>query len=145
MRISSDVYYFSYQALVPSVCKYVKYLYYEQKSRSINVRTFFIRQNLEFSSSMLLVAHHSAGLLKLQLLKDSVEEQGLRDHPVRKWKWKQKIEPVPIPLHRASRNFPNVKTRNDFFFHNWTPDLSVLGCRWTGPRNFLRCQKLHFL
>ena len=56
----------------------------EQKSRSINVRTFFIRQNLEFSSSMLLVAHHSAGLLKLQLLKDSVEEQGLRDHPVRK-------------------------------------------------------------
>ena len=29
---------------------------------------------------------------------------------------RQKIEPVPIPLPRASRNFPDVKTRNDFFF-----------------------------
>ena len=29
---------------------------------------------------------------------------------------RQKIEPVPFPLPRASRNFPNVKTRNDFFF-----------------------------
>ena len=29
---------------------------------------------------------------------------------------RQKIDPVPIPLPRASRNFPNVKTRNDFFF-----------------------------
>ena len=26
---------------------------------------------------------------------------------------RQKIEPVPIPLPRASRNFPNVKTRNE--------------------------------
>jgi hypothetical protein len=25
---------------------------------------------------------------------------------------RQKIEPVPIPLPRASRNFPDVKTRN---------------------------------
>jgi hypothetical protein len=25
----------------------------------------------------------------------------------------QKIEPVPIPLSRASRNFPDVKTRNE--------------------------------
>ena len=113
MRISSDVYYFSYQALVPSVCKY---LYYEQKSRSINVRTFFIRQNLEFSSSMLLVAHHSAGLLKLRLLKDSVEEQGLRDHPVRKWKWKQKIEPVPILPPRLLGTSPMSKQELIFFF-----------------------------
>ena len=29
---------------------------------------------------------------------------------------RQKIEPVPIPLPGASRNFPDVKTRNDFFF-----------------------------
>ena len=28
---------------------------------------------------------------------------------------RQKIEPVPIPLPRASRNFPDVKTRNIFF------------------------------
>ena len=38
-------------------------------------------------------------------------------------KERQKIEPVPIPLPRASRNFPNVKTRNDFFFHNWTSEI----------------------
>ena len=36
---------------------------------------------------------------------------------------RQKIEPVPIPLPRASRNFPDVKTRNDFFFHNWTSEI----------------------
>ena len=29
---------------------------------------------------------------------------------------RQKIEPVPIPLPRASRNFPDVETRNNFFF-----------------------------
>ena len=29
---------------------------------------------------------------------------------------RQKIEPVPIPRPRASRNFPNVKTRNETFF-----------------------------
>ena len=29
---------------------------------------------------------------------------------------RQKIEPVPLPLPRASGNFPDVKTRNDFFF-----------------------------
>ena len=28
---------------------------------------------------------------------------------------RQKIEPVPIPLPRASRNFPDVKTKNEFF------------------------------
>jgi hypothetical protein len=26
---------------------------------------------------------------------------------------RQKIEPVPIPIPRASRNFPDVKTRNE--------------------------------
>ena len=36
---------------------------------------------------------------------------------------RQEIEPVPIPLPRASRNFPDVKTRNDFFFHNWTSEI----------------------
>ena len=36
---------------------------------------------------------------------------------------RQKIEPVPIPLPSASRNFPDVKTRNDFFFHNWTSEI----------------------
>ena len=36
---------------------------------------------------------------------------------------RQKIEPVPIPLPRASRNFPDVKTRNQFFFHNWTSEI----------------------
>ena len=36
---------------------------------------------------------------------------------------RQKIEPVPIPLPRASRNFPDVKTRNEIFFHNWTSKI----------------------
>ena len=36
---------------------------------------------------------------------------------------RQKIEPVPIPLPSASRNFPDVKTRNEFFFHNWTSEI----------------------
>ena len=36
---------------------------------------------------------------------------------------REKIEPVPIPLPRASRNFPDVQTRNDFFFHNWTSEI----------------------
>ena len=36
---------------------------------------------------------------------------------------RQKIEPVPIPLPRASRNFPDVKTRNENFFHNWTSEI----------------------
>ena len=36
---------------------------------------------------------------------------------------RQKIEPVPIPLPRAFRNFPDVKTRNKFFFHNWTSEI----------------------
>ena len=29
---------------------------------------------------------------------------------------RQKTKQVPSPLPRASRNFPDVKTRNDFFF-----------------------------
>jgi hypothetical protein len=33
---------------------------------------------------------------------------------------RQKIEPVPIPLPRASRN---VKARNNFFFHNLTSEI----------------------
>ena len=36
---------------------------------------------------------------------------------------RQKIEPVPIPLPRVSRNFPDVKTRNEIFFHNWTLEI----------------------
>ena len=36
---------------------------------------------------------------------------------------RQKIEPVPIPHPRASRNFPDVKTRNGFLFHNWTSEI----------------------
>ena len=35
----------------------------------------------------------------------------------------QKTKPVPIQLPRSSRNFPNVKTRNNFFFHNWTSKI----------------------
>ena len=36
---------------------------------------------------------------------------------------RQKIEPVPIPLPRVSRNFPDVKTRNKNLFHNWTSEI----------------------
>ena len=36
---------------------------------------------------------------------------------------RQKIEPVPILLPRASRNFPDVKTRNENSFHNWTLEI----------------------
>jgi hypothetical protein len=36
---------------------------------------------------------------------------------------RQKIEPVPIPLPRASRNFPDVKTRNKKKFYNWTSEI----------------------
>ena len=35
----------------------------------------------------------------------------------------QKIEPVPILLTRTSRNFSDVKTRNNFFFYNWTSEI----------------------
>ena len=35
----------------------------------------------------------------------------------------QKTEPVPIPLPGASRNVPNVKTRNNFFFYNCTSEI----------------------
>ena len=36
---------------------------------------------------------------------------------------RHKIEPVPIPLPKTSRNFPNVKTRNENLFHNWTSEI----------------------
>ena len=52
---------------------------------------------------------------------------------------RQKIEPVPIPLPRASRNFPDVKTRNDFFFHNWTSEIIPFirfGMQMDGTWNF---------
>ena len=41
---------------------------------------------------------------------------------------RQKIEPVPIPLPRASRNFPDVKTRNEIFFDNWTSEIIPFIC-----------------
>ena len=62
---------------------------------------------------------------------------------------RQKIEPVPIPLPRASRNIPGGKTRSDFFFHNWTLEIIPFirsGMQMDRTKNFfLRCQKLHFL
>jgi hypothetical protein len=36
---------------------------------------------------------------------------------------RQKIEPVPLPLPRASRNFPDVKTRNEKKIYNWTSEI----------------------
>ena len=36
---------------------------------------------------------------------------------------RQKTKPVPIPLPRASRNFPDVKTRIEIFFYNWTSEI----------------------
>ena len=36
---------------------------------------------------------------------------------------RQKTKLVPSLLPRASRNFPDVKTRNDFFFYNWTSEI----------------------
>ena len=36
---------------------------------------------------------------------------------------RKKTKPVPIPLPRASRNFPDVKTRNEKKFHNWTSEI----------------------
>ena len=41
---------------------------------------------------------------------------------------RQKIEPVPILLPRASRNFSDVKTRNEFYFHNWTSEIIPFIC-----------------
>ena len=36
---------------------------------------------------------------------------------------KKKSKPVPILLPRASRNFSNVKTRNEIFLLNWTSEI----------------------
>ena len=52
---------------------------------------------------------------------------------------REKIEPVPILLPRASRNFPDVKTRNEkksIIGPQGLSHLFVLGSRWTGPRIF---------
>ena len=57
----------------------------------------------------------------------------------------QKAEQVPILLPRASRNFPDVKTRNNFIFYNWTSEIIPLihfGSRWTGPRFFFEMSKV---
>jgi hypothetical protein len=35
----------------------------------------------------------------------------------------KKTKQVPNPLPRASRNFPDVRTRNEIFFHNWTSEI----------------------
>ena len=35
----------------------------------------------------------------------------------------QRHEPISIPLPRTSRNFPDVKTRNEKKFHNWTSEI----------------------
>jgi hypothetical protein len=34
-----------------------------------------------------------------------------------------KIEQVPIPLPRASRNFPDVNTKNEKKIYNWTLEI----------------------
>ena len=36
---------------------------------------------------------------------------------------RKKTKQVQIPLPRASRNFPDVKTSNEIFFHNWTSEI----------------------
>jgi hypothetical protein len=36
---------------------------------------------------------------------------------------RQKIEPVPILLPKASRNCPDVKTRNEKKIYNWTLEI----------------------
>ena len=41
---------------------------------------------------------------------------------------RQKIEPAQIPLPRAYRTFPDLKTTNDFVFHNWTSEIIPLIC-----------------
>ena len=41
---------------------------------------------------------------------------------------RQKTKSVPIPLPRASRNFPDVKTRNDIFFYNRISEIIPFIC-----------------
>ena len=53
----------------------------------------------------------------------------------------------PILLPRASRNFPNVKTRNKTFFYNWTFKIipfirfgkQMYRKNWRQEKLFLRC------
>ena len=41
---------------------------------------------------------------------------------------RQKTKQVPIPLPRSSRNFPDVKTRNEKKFYNWTSEIIPFIC-----------------
>jgi hypothetical protein len=41
--------------------------------------------------------------------------------PENEW---EKTEQAPIPLPSASRNFPDVKTRNKNVFYNWTSEIT---------------------
>ena len=46
----------------------------------------------------------------------------------------QKTEPVPLPLPRASRIFPDVQTRNENLkIYNWTSEIIPFICFVTGP------------
>ena len=55
--------------------------------------------------------------LKILVWNEKRLEENLRANTLFKGEnERHKIEPVPIPLPRASRNFPDVKTRNDFYF-----------------------------
>ena len=40
----------------------------------------------------------------------------------------QKTEPALIPLINASRTFPDVKTRNEIIFYNWTSEIIPFIC-----------------
>mgnify|MGYP007015711510 CR=1 FL=1 len=60
---------------------------------------------------------------------------------------RQKIEPVPIPLPRAFRNFPKVKTRNENLFHNWTSEIIPFigfGMQMDWTRNGFEMSKVAF-
>ena len=77
--------------------------------------------HLSTSNSKKSVLLSSSEVAKL----DDISRYGAQQHLTlfeseNEW---QKIEQVPILLPRASRNFPNVKTRNEIFFHNWTSEI----------------------
>ena len=60
----------------------------------------------------------------------------------------QKTEPVPLPLPRASRNFPKkqeTKSKKKIIIgHQRLSHLFVLVSRWTGTRIFFELSKLAF-
>jgi hypothetical protein len=64
---------------------------------------------------------------------------------------RQKTKPVPISLPRASRNFLNVKTRNEFFFYNWASQITPFICfaqlpgRLFSPSDVRKKMSHHFL